>query len=337
MTVSPSPDEQDWREHHTPTETDKFRFEFVFEMVAVIASVVIGRALFPGDASYWTNVYMTLIGVLITVLVLDRRAERRDRLREERELKTQLVRDASSIVNDVAVNAVHQMKKRGWLDGDKGLLAGVDLSRANLQGVDLTKANLQKANLNNTNLSLADLRNVNLQGANLRNVNLQGADLSKLELQGLHLEDANLQEANLLEANLQEAYLGAADLQKANLQDANLQGANLRKANLQEAYLGLANLQRAILFRARLQNANLWRANLQEADLEHARLQGVDLSSASLLHAYLGEDFNSPELDKTTILPDGNFWTPETDLKKFTNPRNKPDEKSHDEDEGGAE
>jgi hypothetical protein len=48
-------------------------------------------------------------------------------------------------------------------------------------------------------------------------------------------------------------------------------------------------------------------ANLQGANLSYANLQGAVLEDA--------------ELNETTILPDGTQWTPDTDLKRFTDPK----------------
>ncbi len=94
-------------------------------------------------------------------------------------------------------------------------------------------------------------------------------------------EDKSLQGANLFEANLQGA----------NLSEANLRGANLSEANLQGADLGMANLQ----------GANLCMANLRDAKLSHF------LSGRA-------------KFDETTILPDRTKWTPNRDLRQFTDP-----------------
>jgi hypothetical protein len=101
-------------------------------------------------------------GILVTVIVIDQLNRRRDTRNAIKQLQEQLVRDASSRVNDVAINAIHQMRKRNWLEGDNnGLLSGTDLRGANLQG--------------------ADLRDANLQGAKLFGAELQGADLGVAE------------------------------------------------------------------------------------------------------------------------------------------------------------
>lgn len=74
-----------------------------------------------------------------------------------------------------------------------------------------------------------------------------------------------------------------------NLQGAHLNGANLRYANLR--------------------GVNLRYAVLTKADLREANLKGAKLRYASLA----GAKFNTE-----TILPDGEHWTPETDMSRFT-------------------
>ncbi len=172
-------------------------------------------------------------GIFVTVTVIDYLNRRRDSRNAIRQLKEQLVRDASSIVNDVANNAIHQLRKRDWLTDYNGPLVRADLVQANLRGADLWGANLQGANFEGANLEVANLNDTNLQGANLKVTNLK-----KASLQG-----TNLQGANFEGAHLQEAYLGFANLQGANLWVANLQGASLCETNLKKANLRYANLQ----------------------------------------------------------------------------------------------
>src|SRR5690606_22561484 len=129
-------------------------------------------------------------GILITVALIDRLNRRRDARSAEKQLKEQLVRDASSRVNDVANNAVHQLRKRGWLGEakeDEALLSGADLMMANLYAADLWFANLRGANFYTANLQNANLYAANLIEANLAYTNLQDA----------RLVIANLQNANL--------------------------------------------------------------------------------------------------------------------------------------------
>ena len=182
------------------------------------------------------SLLVQVIGIGVTVLIMDNLAERRADRRAEDARKRQLIDDAASTNNEIAKNAVHQLGRKGWLTGEDGLLKGADLEGANLQG----------ANLENANLEAARLIGANLQGANLAGTNLHWVDFW----------------------------------------NANLEAANLSRANLHEA--------------------DFWNANLQGAELGLANLQAADLRDA--------------KFDDTTILPDGNHWSPETDLNRFTDP-----------------
>lgn len=118
-----------------------------------------------------------------------------------------------------------------------------------------------------------------------------------------------------------------------NLNDTNLKGVNFVDANLENANLAKANLEGADLRNANLINANLAHANLLDANLALANLKGVFLGGANLK----GTDLWEVDFDKMTVLPDADFvgldhfkrdiydkyWTPETDMSRYTNPNHK--------------
>jgi uncharacterized protein YjbI with pentapeptide repeats/O-antigen/teichoic acid export membrane protein len=215
-------------------------------------------------------------------------------------------------------------------------LAGAVLLKAQLQGAQLAGADLRRAALGEANFQGADLKRAQLQQARLSLADLQGADLEGANLEGADLLGARLQEANLVRANLQGAYLGEANLRRAlaqnsDLRHATLAGAKLRLvelggAQLQGARLGLADLQWADLSRADLTRAHLLRVKLQAASLRATRLQDANLTGADLAQADLsGADLRGALLaectfDSATTLPDGTGWTPDADLRRFTDP-----------------
>lgn len=100
-----------------------------------------------------------------------------------------------------------------------------------------------------------------------------------------------------------------------------MRSIDLVGADLQRALLVFTNLQHATLIGTKLQNAALVGANLQGANLQRAMLQGTNLEGANLENSCFGEAYDAAEFDETTILPDGTFWTPETDMTRFTNPK----------------
>ncbi len=261
-------------------------------LVCTVIGILVGYALFgkggllvENDSGYFANVFSEALSVFVTVLFIERIIRHRDAQRDLRQLKEQLVRDAGSTSNEVARDAIHQIKNRDWLEGDDGLLKGANLSRVNLSYANLSYANLSDANLSQANLSHANLLGANLLGAKLDNTNLSDANLL-----GANLSHANLLGANLLSANLDNTKLG-----NANLTGTNLSGANLTLANLTSA-------------------------KLRGTDLSYADLSYADLSYADLSYAKLTD----MKLIIRTKLPDGKFWTPDTDMTRFTDP-NHPD------------
>lgn len=202
----------------------------------VVAGFLLGVLFQPFLSSVSTDVNAFLqdivpeaVGIVFTVLIIDRLYQRREQEREKRELKVRLLRELGSRVNEVAKRASEELREQGWLmDGS------------------LREIWLELANLEDAHLPLADLSEVTFQNVNLRRANLAGAKLYISELD---------------DVNFQNAYLFNAKLQLATLKGTNFQGAELTRAN-----------------------------------------------------------FGDAEFDERTTLPDGNKWTPETDMRMFTDP-----------------
>ncbi|OQX65059.1 MAG: hypothetical protein B6I38_05410 [Anaerolineaceae bacterium 4572_5.1] len=152
-----------------------------------------------------------------------------------RQKKENLIVQMGSPYRDVAVPAVDELKRMGWLFD--GSLKGTRLNQANLERAGLIGAELQDARLLRTNLYGAYLMGANLTGAwlvfaNLEEANLTGASLKTANLHGANLTSANLQEANLTGANLKGANLSKANLHQACVSRVDLSGANLTGALL---------------------------------------------------------------------------------------------------------
>lgn len=147
-------------------------------------------------------------------------------------------------------------------------------------------------------------------------------------LKGEHLAGVELQDADLHDANLCSAKMQDAILTKTNLKDANLSGVNLFQANLSDANLFGTNLRNATLIRANLSNADLQGVHVNDADMRRANLSGAimrftDLRGTNLENANLSNinaDWQYVDMDKSTTLPDGTKWTPDTDITRFTDP-----------------
>lgn len=158
------------------------------------------------------NLATEFLGVIastgVTLFVLDKLNERRDRTRAEDELKRRLVREAGSRSSVVTKNAILQIREHQWLEGDDGILMGADLYKADFRGdVDLSDANLQGANLECALLIDADLSGADLLGANLFFAHLEMTKLRGTDLRGANLMHAHLSSAQVIGAKLQGAYL----------------------------------------------------------------------------------------------------------------------------------
>ena len=153
---------------------------------------------------------------------------------------------------------------------------------------------------------------------------LRAADLSHTALHDIHLESANLEEADLCGAALPEADLEGANLQHADLSDADLKSADLMNAKLCAAelshiHLDGATLAKADLSAADLQYACLRDASLYAAQLKDAQLDYADLRGCCLMYADLdGASFHGTLFDETTVLPNGEQWTPKVNMQRFT-------------------
>jgi len=118
--------------------------------------------------------------------------------------KMELIRMLNSPDNKRALQAVEELRVRGWLRD--GSLVGVPLCHVHIQGGDLLGANLSNVDFHQARLQNADLSQANLSGAKLTRANLQGANLSQADLSGADLFKADLTEA----CNLQDEQLKRA-------------------------------------------------------------------------------------------------------------------------------
>ena len=212
----------------------------VVALVSSLGALLWGNQEWDGLA---LNLGSEMAGAVVTYALLElfiggrerREAEREAEKKELEAKKADLIAQMGSQVQGVAIAAVEELRRHGWLYD--GSLQGAQLAGANLPKADLIAANLQEADVHGADLQGTLLFAANLQGADLIAANLQEADLVRANLQGAHLFMANLQRANLSDADLRETLLGRADLQGAGLDGTDLQRATLIRANLQGATL----------------------------------------------------------------------------------------------------
>jgi hypothetical protein len=112
-------------------------------------------------------------------------------------------------------------------------------------------------------------------------------------------------------------WLEDGSLEHVHLTWGNLEGAPLSKADLRGARLWLTNLRDARLYEANLQGAFLQAVNLQGAQLCGANLAGANLTDSNLLNTNLDDE---TVFDEETILPDCTYWSPGTEMARYTDP-----------------
>lgn len=110
--------------------------------------------------NFSTEVFGAIITFAFFELVVGGRKERQKEEQEIEDLKARLIREMGSQDNATALNALREIRERGWLRGDMGILQGGYLSLANLKG-----ANLGRANLEGVDLGEAKLDNVCIANA----------------------------------------------------------------------------------------------------------------------------------------------------------------------------
>lgn len=169
--------------------------------------------------SVLTNIGTELLGLAITVLIVDALYKRL----QEDQIKRQLIRDMGAADNAVALRAVQELKANGWLTD--GTLVGVDLTQANLQGVRLIKANLKGVRLCGANLRESILIAVNMQGADLRSV-----DFEKAGIAGCNFRDTDLWAAEFKESELRKVDFITSHLVGVDFTDAKIMGCHFQDA-----------------------------------------------------------------------------------------------------------
>lgn len=263
-----------------------------------LGSVFVGSndTLLDGNAlAYWTNVFTEILGVLVTIAVINQILM----VREQSKLKKRLVRQAGSPSQAIATEAIAQLREEGWLTGEDGLLQGASLRGANLQGVDLTEANLRGTKLYQANLSYADLGKANLENADLRESNLSHARLGFASLIGAQLDSADMTEAIGWGTNFTQASLDSVMFTNSNSPMANFTDAKLQKANLEGSHL-----KNSIFVRTEIMGTNFAGCNLMGSGFENVGL-GTVFAMMPQNQMYL------------TVLPDGRAIVPTNDVEAY--------------------
>lgn len=174
-----------------------------------IGLLVVGfRILHPGISitlatllpDFYANVVTTLVGVALTVLIIDALNRRRD----DRLEKIRLIRDMGCGDNGIALRAVVEITENNL--HLKGFLRNRHFWCARLAGAQLLSADLSYSSFHH-----ADFTGAALYGAILRRTSFWHA-----QLRGLDFRDADLTDADFIYADLTHALVTKEQLQSAD-------------------------------------------------------------------------------------------------------------------------
>ncbi|MBZ0278327.1 MAG: pentapeptide repeat-containing protein [Anaerolineae bacterium] len=145
---------------------------------------------------FYVNVSSGIVGIVITVVLVDTLAI----IRQKHNEKEALVLQLASPNNMIAVEALRILRAKGW--HRDGTLWHRNLHNANLAGADLRESDFRGSILSGAKLTGADLSAANFTGAELRFVDFKDANIMGTRLLGSDMSDANLEKASLIEVYL---------------------------------------------------------------------------------------------------------------------------------------
>jgi hypothetical protein len=187
--------EERWNEIKAIWRKNRLLLPFSVGSLMFFAGFIIGTASYMSQpewlSNFSENFWIEAIGILITVIVIDR-IYAANSLHDRKIL---LFNQLKSRANSVAVDALEQIRREGWLDevlayydneGGRASLRHLELQHANLNGIELRNVELRTSKLYETDLRNAkligcDLAFSNVRNAFLGNTDLRGCDLFRIE------------------------------------------------------------------------------------------------------------------------------------------------------------
>lgn len=146
-------------------------------------------------SDFYTNLSSELIGIVITVILVDVLAA----VRQQHNERDNLVLQVASPINMFAVEAIRILDNKGW--HRDGTLWHKNLHNANLANANLREFDFRGSILDRADLSDTDLSATNFRRSGLRSVNFKNAYMVGTALLGADLSHANLEGATLVEVH----------------------------------------------------------------------------------------------------------------------------------------
>jgi uncharacterized protein YjbI with pentapeptide repeats len=255
----------------------------------VVSGILIGLLIEPFLRSVSTDLGEFLqslvpeaISIGVTAIIIDRI----NQWRRKQQYKKRLLQQLKSDINIIALSATEGLWANDWWAD--GSLTNLRLARSDLRGANLARANLTGTSFVHPRWGKAKFDTNTRLPDDTFWISEDRTDITQF---------TNPNHPNYWRGfNLRNGNIAGKNYSKANLRGGDLGGCNLKSTNLQ-----YANLNSATLGGANLQGTNLCEADLQNAIFEHHTL-------------------GKTHFDSNTILPDGNRWTQETDMRRFTDP-----------------
>ena len=194
----------DWKSWSSEKLAKVFTTGFIILGVTLYSAAALVNCQSSAIVDFVKSVATNFIEAAITFWVLNQLLEKRRSEEQEdkhnEQVRKELITDLGSNDNQVSLNALNQLRDKGWLqDGSlrKAILISADMSNANLFGADLQGA---------------DLRGAKLHSAILRKVKLQGVNLKRAELYNAIIEDVEMDSNTILPDG--KKYDGNIDMMK---------------------------------------------------------------------------------------------------------------------------
>ena len=160
------------------------------------------------------NLAFTLLGVSLTVLVIDELNERRASL----ERKRYLLRDLVGCDEVIGGRAIIELNELGALHD--GTFVGANIPKVNLDGIDLTHGQFS---------------NSIIYGGRFSNCDFGQALLSGAQVNDTVFNDCSLEKTNFKDSKATDAIFKNCDMRDADFTGANLKGSEVIECRLSDA------------------------------------------------------------------------------------------------------
>jgi uncharacterized protein YjbI with pentapeptide repeats len=255
-------------------------YDVFLALIVVAILIFIGGQIFINQIEdYKLNLCASFLDLTITILVLDRLAERR----AQRQRLQNLIYKMSSSVHTEARRAVEELKYLGWFSD--GSMRGARIIFADLGGIDFTwhpQTDFRNITITDSNLNECVLNGIDMSGSMLLNSRLRKSDLSGVIWTHCRLLSNGMQGSCLNYAKIVGSTAGGNVFADCDMQNCTLERTLFDEASFEHANLSTASLKFSSFFKGNLTNAVFTDAELEHADFCMADLTGSQITDKQL-------------------------------------------------------